>query len=112
MTIARRIQGFFKQSKNGKVFQCDSYQRKWVKEGSQIQPMNESDEPIGEVFSVAAVGSEFKAGKEKLVYLYLSEIVKHAAAPTAKPAYQDEDMAQFEAEQIRELGRIGELPGA
>lgn len=112
MTTARRIQGFFKQSKNGQVFQCDSYQRKWVKEGSQVQPVSEADEAIGEVFAIAAIGQEFKVGKEKFVYLYLSEIVKPAAV--AKPAYvmQDEDVAQFEAEQIREQGRTGELPGA
>lgn len=45
------------------------------------------------------------------------EIQPEAVAPTSQTArqpaeYVDEDVAQFEAEQIRELGRTGELPGA
>lgn len=35
-----------------------------------------------------------------------------AGSKVEKAAYQDEDVAQFEAEQIRELSRTGELPGA
>lgn len=83
----------------------------WYSTHFQVVKVGEEVECDGRIFVVEAVGEVFKAA-DKTNYCYLYPVAPKAAARPAKPEYQDEDVAQFEAEQIRELGRTGELPGA
>jgi len=117
-TKAIEIDGFFKDTKNGRVFQTrDSNLWRWgkVEVGSLIEPEDdETLEKLGEPFTVAAIGSVFPIGKKKFVYLYLTA-PKQAQQVEIQREY-DEDidgaMGHLESDRLRELGRTGELPGA
>jgi len=116
-TKAIEIDGFFKDTKNGRVFQTrDSNLWKWgkVEVGSLIEPEDdETLEKLGEPFTVAAIGSVFPIGKKKFVYLYLTAPKKTQRVEIQREYDEDIDgaMGHLESGQIRELGRTGELPG-
>lgn len=106
--MARQLQdSFWKKDRRGReVVQA------WHSNHFQVVKAGEEVECEGRVFVVESVGEIFKS-EDKTQYRYLYPTTPKAA-PVSKPVhqFQDEDVAQFEAEQIRELGRTGELPGA
>tara|TARA_Y100000593_G_scaffold65833_1_gene121193 strand:+ start:47 stop:418 length:372 start_codon:yes stop_codon:yes gene_type:complete len=116
---AIEIDGFFKDTRNGRVFQTrESNLWAWgdVESGSRIDPEDDdTGEKLGEPFTVAAIGSPFFIGKKKFVYLYLAE-PKKSPERIAIPREYNEDvdgsMGHLESAHLRDLGRSGELPGA
>ena len=115
-TNAIEIDGFFKNTKNGEVFQTRSNNLwKWgkVEVGSVIDP--EDDETLDKLdrpFEVAAIGVEFEIGRKKYVYLYLTAPKKRVAIERQYNEDIDGAMGHLESGDIRQLGKTGEVEEA
>lgn len=104
------LDGFFKDTKNGKVFQTRATNLwKWgkVEVGSVVEcEHHETGESLGQI-TVAAIGQPFELGKKKVewVYLYTQVPVKAENVGRFEPVETpDEPLERLEAERFRGLG--------
>lgn len=114
-----KLDGFFKDTKNGQVFQTRATNLwKWgrVEVGSVVEcEHHETAESLGTI-TVAAIGKPFELGtKRKVEWVYLYTQVPVATEKTGSfvpVETPDEPLDRLAHEHARELGRTGELPGA
>lgn len=104
------IDGFFKDTKHGEVFQTREINlTRWgkVEVGTVIEAEDdETAEPLGRSFVVAAIGKPFYPGtthKTKFVYLYLTEPVSRPSAVVVPREHAEVDgaMAQLEDDDLQ-----------
>ena len=114
-----KLDGFYKDTKHGRVFQTRATNLwKWgkVEVGCTVElEHHESGDDLGSI-TVAAIGNPFTIGKhaQEWVYLYLTAPQPQATVPFVAPREEspDEPIDRLEWERQREQGRTGELPGA